>query len=185
MLGTVFAEARLPRQAIEQFARVRTLAPVYPDTALRLAEQLLLLADYTNALAEAIQILRFEPRSTNGLLLKGCSLLGLKDYEQALAPLGELLTLQTDCRASLARGTAYMELGRLDAARQDYEQAAQSLTNACPAWFGLAEVAYRKKDTAALIRIGEMNLSNAPSALPECRLIEARLTELRSGDGEP
>ena len=113
-------------------------------------------ADYTNALAEAMQMLRLEPRNPDGLLLKGYSLLGLKDYEHALAPLSELLTIQTNSRASLARGIAYLELGRLDAARQDYEQAAQSLTNACPAWFGLAEVAYRQKDTAAAIKYGEI-----------------------------
>jgi tetratricopeptide (TPR) repeat protein len=185
MLGTMFAQARLPRQAIEQFARVRTLAPAYPDTALRLAEQLLLLADYTNALAEAVQVLRLEPRSTNGLLLKARSLLGLKDYDQALAPLGELLTIQTNSWASLARGGAYFLLGNLAAARQDYEQAAQSLTNACPAWFCLAEVAYRQKDAAAAIKYGELFLSNAPPTLSECRLIAARLAALRTGDEGP
>jgi tetratricopeptide (TPR) repeat protein len=184
-LGSLFAEARLPRQAIEQFARARTLAPAYPDTALRLAEQLLLLADYTNVLAAASQMLRLEPRNPDGLLLEGCSLLGLKDYEHALTPLSELLTIQTNSRASLARGIAYLELGNLDAARQDYEQAAQLLTNACPAWFGLAEVAYRQKDTAAAIKYGELFLSNAPPTLPDCRLIEARLAELRTGDDGP
>ena len=185
MLGTEFAKAGLPRQAIGQFARARTLAPAYPDAALRLVEQLLFVSDYTNGLAEAMQTLRLEPRSPEGLLIKGYSLLGLKDYEHAVAPLSELLTVQTNSRASLARGMAYLELGRLDAARQDYEQAAQSLTNACPIWFGLAEVAYRQKDTAAAIKYGRLFLSNAPPTLPERQLIKARLAELRTGDDGP
>lgn len=178
-LGRVFAEAGLPRQAIEQFARSQHLVPGHPDTAFRLAEQFLFLADYSNALAAANQVLKLAPGSTDALLIKGCSLLGLQDYPLALDPLTQALSKQSNPRANLARGLAHLELGNFDAAQQDYQQAARLLTNACPAWYGLAEVAYRRKDPPALIKYGSLLLSNAPPSLPEYRLVAARLAELR------
>ena len=178
-LGRVFAEAGLPRQAIEQFARSQHLVPGHPDTAFRLAEQFLFLADYSNALAAANQVLKLAPGSTDALLIKGCSLLGLQDYPLALDPLTQALSKQSNPRANLSRGLAHLELGNFDAAQQDYQQAARLLTNACPAWYGLAEVAYRRKDPPALIKYGSLLLSNAPPSLPEYRLVAARLAELR------
>lgn len=103
----------------------------------------------------------------------------LKEYERALAPLNGLLNLQTNPPARLARAYAYLQLGNLDAAHADYEQAARSLTNAYRAYFGLAEIAYRRNDLAATIRFGEMFLSNAPPNLMDYKLIETRLAELR------
>ena len=119
-LGTIFAETGLPRQAIREFARAQILAPDYADAGLRLAEQLLRVADYTNALAEVNQALQLAPQSSDGLLVKSHSLLLLRDYEHAIALLNNLLNGQTNPPARLARAFAYLQLGNLDAARQDY-----------------------------------------------------------------
>ena len=83
------------------------------------------------------------------------------------------------------RAHAYLQLGKLDAARQDYERAELSSTNAYLAYYGLAEVAYRKKDTAAAIKYAELYQSNAPPNLGGASIIEAHLAELRSGNPAP
>jgi len=178
-LGTQFAAAQLPRQAVQEFARAQAFFPDHADIALLLADQLLQLADCTNALAEANHALQLQPQNPDGLLFKSRSLLMFKEYERAIAPLSDLLNLQTNPPARLARAFAYLQLGNLDAAHADYEQAAQSLTNACRAYFGLAEIAYRRKDVAAAIKYGELCLSNAPPNLMDSQLIKARLAELR------
>jgi len=178
-LGSIFAAAGLPRQAGRQFARAQALAPGQADVALRLSEQLVALADYTNALAAANQALALRPRDPDGLFLKGCSLVLLKDYEHALPPLNEALTVQTNSRAGLALGFAHCQLGNLAAARKDYERAARSLTNAALAYLGLSEVAYLQKDTAAAIKYRELYQSNAPPNLPGAQPIDARLPEQR------
>lgn len=180
-LGTLFAEARLPREAIQEFGRVQALAPGYADATLRLAEQLLLAGEYTNALAEAQRALAREPRSPAGLFLKGYSLLELTNLAGAVETLTQAVTLETtNSRARLARASAYLQLGELEAARQDYHEAARWLTNSYPAYFGLAEIAYRQKDIPAAVKYGRLYLSNTPPEFVGARIIRGHLTELET-----
>jgi tetratricopeptide (TPR) repeat protein len=187
-VGTMFAEANLPRQAAQQFARAQTLAPGLPDVALRLAEQLVRLADYTNALAAANQAVQLKPLDPDALYWKGCSLILLKDYEDAIPLLNQSLTTQTNSRTAMSLGFAQVQLGNLAAARQAYERAAQSRTNAYQAYFHLAQVAYRQKDTNAAIKYIELYRSNTPPNLLDTRLVDDILAELRDptvGVGKP
>jgi len=184
-LGTMLADAGLPRQAVRQLRRAQTLAPGQGDVALRLAEQLIKLADYTNALAAANQALQLQPQNPKALFLKGSSLVMLKDYEHALIPLNEALTIETNSPASLWLGWAHFQTGDLVTARQDFERAAQSVTNACQAYYGLAEVAYLERDIPAAIKYGELCQSNTPPDYPKARSIGARLAEMRRGTAEP
>jgi Flp pilus assembly protein TadD len=177
-VGTMFAEASLPRQAAQQFARGQTLAPGLPDVALRLAEQLVHLADATNALAAANQALQSKPLDPDALFWKSRSLILLKDYEGAIPVLNQSLTTQTNFRTAMILGFAHAQLGNLDAARQAYERAAQSPTNAYQAYFNLAQVAYLQKDTNAAIQYVELYRSSTPPNLPEARLLDADLAKL-------
>ena len=79
----------------------------------------------------------------------------------------------------MSLGFAQVQLGNLDAARQAYERAAQSPTNASQAYFHLAQVAYRQKDTNAAIKYIELYRSNTPPNLLDPRLVDYILTELR------
>jgi tetratricopeptide (TPR) repeat protein len=178
-MGTMFAEANLPRQAAQQFARAQTLAPGQPDVALRLAEQLIRLADYTNALAAANQALQLKPLDPDALFWKGCSLMLLKDYGGAIPLLNQSLTAQTNSRTAMTLAFTHVQLGNLDAARQAYECAAQSATNASQAYFHLAQFAYRQNDTNAAIKYIELYRSNTPPNLLDARLVDYILAELR------
>ena len=81
--------------------------------------------------------------------------------------------------AQLGRAIAYLQLGRLDAARRDYEQVAQALPRSYQAWFGLAEIAYRRKDFPAAITNYQRYLTNAPPDTQEAGQVRARLEELQ------
>jgi tetratricopeptide (TPR) repeat protein len=177
--GAMFAEANLPCQAAQQFARAQTLAPGQTDAALRLAEQLIRLADYTNALAAANQALQLNPLDPDALFWKGCSLMMLKDYGSALPLLDQSLTTRTDSRTAQALGFTQVQLGNLDAARQAYERIAQSGSNAYLGYFRLAQVAYHQKDTNAAIKYVELYRSNTPPNLLDSPLVDAILAELR------
>jgi tetratricopeptide (TPR) repeat protein len=187
-VGAMLADANLPRQAARQFARVQTLAPGHPDAALRLAEQLIRLADYTNALAAANQALQLKPLDPDALFWKGCSLMLLKDYAGALPLLNQSLTAQTNSRTAMTLGFIQVQLGNLAAARQAYERAAQSARNPSQAYFHLAQVAYRQKDTNAAIKYMELYRTNTPPGLLDTGLVDYVLAELRApaaGAGKP
>jgi len=179
-LGTLFADALFYRQAVTQFERVKALAPDYPSVRLRLAQSLLMCRNFTNALVEARQVLRTEPQNPQALLVAGLALFQTAAYVEAIPALTEVLTLQTnELTARLYRGWSYLKLDRLEAARQDYERVAEGKPGAFAAYYGLAEIAYRKKDTAAAVRNCELYLGSAPPSLPETQVIRERLKELQ------
>ncbi|MCX6924499.1 MAG: tetratricopeptide repeat protein [Verrucomicrobia bacterium] len=177
--GTMLAKANLPRQAARQFARAQTLAPGYPGVALRQAEQLIRLADYTNALAAANQALQLKPLDADALFWKGLSLILLKDYAGAVPLLSQSLTIQTNSRTATTLGFTHVQLSNLDAARQAYEQAAQSRGDAYQAYFRLAQVANLQKDTNAALKYLALCRSNAPPNHLDVPSIDALLDELR------
>jgi tetratricopeptide (TPR) repeat protein len=174
----MFAEANLPRQAAQQFARAQTLAPGLPDVALRLAEQLVRVADSTNALVAANQALQLNPLDPNALLVKGRALMQLKDYDGAIPLLNQSLSIRTNSETYFSLGFSHFQQGNLDAARQAYERAAQSRTNAYEAYFPLAQIAYRQKDTNAVINYLQLYRSNTPPDLLNSRLVDSILALL-------
>lgn len=177
--GVMLAKVNLPRQAARQFARAHSLAPGEPDIALRLAEQLIRLGDYTNALAAADQVLKLKPLDPDAIYWKGCSLVLLKDYEGALPLLNQSLSSKTNSRTAMTLGFAQAQLGNLDAARQAYEHAAQSPGNAYESYLCLAQVAYLQQDTNAAIRYIELCRSNAPPNPLYAQLLSNILPGLR------
>jgi tetratricopeptide (TPR) repeat protein len=177
--GTMLAKANLPRQAARQFARAQALAPNLPDVALRLAEQLVLLSDYTNAIAAANQALQLKPLDPDALYFKGCSLMLLNDYAGAVPLLTQSLTTQTNSRTAIALGFTHARLGNLDAARQAYEHATRSPGDADEAYFRMAQIAYLQKDTNAAIRYIELCRSNTSPSLPRTRLFNEILAHLQ------
>jgi len=114
------------------------------------------------------------------LFLKAVSLLQSKAYNDAIAPLTHVLTLNTNnYAAQLNRAIAYLQLGKLEAARRDYEAVARAIPRTYQAWFGLAEIAYRQKDVPAAIINYQRYLTNAPLNTEEAKMVMSRLRELK------
>ena len=184
--GIFLAEADFYRQAIEQFERAEALAPDYPGIRLRLAQAQLKLRDFTNALAGALEVLGTEPQSPDALLVKGLALFQTAQYREAIPPLTELLALQSSNQtARLYRAQSRWRLNELEDARQDYEVVVRATPDAYPAYFALADIAYRKKDTPAAVRNCELYLGCAPPDLQETRAVKERLKELQQTQNRP
>ena len=73
---------------------------------------------------------------------------------------------------------AYLDSGKLDAARADYLQLQQTFTNSFPVAYGLGEIAWRKHETNEAIRNYKIYLANANTNTAEATNIILRLREL-------
>ena len=80
--------------------------------------------------------------------------------------------------ARLNRAVTYLRGDKLDLAQRDYETLRKNFPAAYPVYYGLQEIAYRRKDTNAAIGYCQLYLTNAPSNTDEAKLISARLEEL-------
>ncbi|MDB6021563.1 MAG: prsT, partial [Pedosphaera sp.] len=175
-LGTLFTDARMFRQAVQQFERVEALAPGDTNTPLRLGDLYMKLGEFTNSLAAAGRMLELAPEHSRALVMQGWSLIYLRKFYQAIPPLNEAINRQPDNPdARLARAMAYLNVNKLLAAREDYKRAVQITPDAYPAYFGLAQIAYLRKETAGTITNCELYLARAPSDTPEAGQIKALL----------
>jgi len=83
--------------------------------------------------------------------------------------------------ALLNRAIAYLKSGKLDEAQQDYETLQKSFPTAYRIYYGLGEIAYRRKDTNAAIRNYQLYLTNSPPNPRKSISVRDRLKELRPG----
>jgi len=111
----------------------------------------------------------------------------LGDYDQAIVPLTHAMDVDTNSTptlriyAQLNRAVAYLRKDNLDDARRDYEALRRSHPTTYQVYYGLQEIAYRKKLFKDATRYCQLYLSYAPTNTGEAKLINARLKELRSG----
>lgn len=199
-LGMSFAAGRNYRQAMQQFARARELAPDSPSPSVLLAWLYLYLpfaptplfycypppeTASSNALAAAEQALSASPGEPNALFFKGVSLIQLAEYEKAIPALDQLLEIQTtNYLGYLNRAIAELKLKKFDAARKDYETVGAVAPKAYQVNYGLAEIAYERKDVKAAIENYELYLTNSPPQLKgsdEVKRVEERLKQLKNG----
>jgi tetratricopeptide (TPR) repeat protein len=137
---------------------------------------------YSNALNAIEQELVLSPGNTNALVNKGFACLQVGAFEQAIAPLTKALVLDsTNYPAMLNRAIAYLRTDKLDAAQSDYEVLQKAFPTAFQINFGLAEIAWRRKDTNAAIRNYVLYRANAPTNTVEAQLVNERLRELQPG----
>ena len=166
-------------------AAVDTVLKKYPadEDLLATATQVYMnYADYSNALPIIEKQLQLTPDNQSALVNKGFASLQINAYEQAIPPLTRVLTMQSNYYpAMLNRAIAYLRSDHLDAAKQDYEVLQKALPTAYQIYYGLGEIAYRKKETNAAIRSYTLYLTNSPRDTEEARFISGRLKELRPG----
>ncbi len=189
-------EGRNYRQAVQQLERIEALTPGNIIPRLQLSQLFLYIRShptelsavlpfarcYSNALESAQQALDILPDDPNANFLKSVSLIQMGAYAEAIPPLNRVLSTQTNnIAAELNRAIAYLQIGDLNASRGDYETVANAAPKAYQAYYGLGEIAWRKKDHPGAIKYYRLYLTNAPANTQEARTITQRLKELTAG----
>lgn len=200
-LGNTLGKGGNYRQAVQQYYRAQTLSPNSILAPLVLSQMLISIQaypslasymyptqGYSNALEAANQVLRIMPTNANALYFKSVALMNLGLYDKAILPLNDIISVQTNnYLVILNRAVAYLQVSNLDAARRDYETVSKAAPKAFQVYYGLGEIAYRQKDTAAAIKYYELYLANPPANVKEpkyaeeAKFIKARLKELKTG----
>jgi tetratricopeptide (TPR) repeat protein len=104
----------------------------------------------------------------------------LKDYDASVSALTRVLLIETNNPQALYnRAVAYLDSGKLDAARADYENLLQTYTNSFQAAYGLQEIAWRGHETNDAIKYCGIYLANAKTNTTEFTNILQRLRELQ------
>ena len=141
---------------------------------------------YTNALNVTDRMIALQPDNTACWLNRGCFLVELSDYAEAIKSFDRVTSLEsTNYTAILYRAIASLRSDKFDDALRDYETVQRQYPKQYQVYYGLGEIAYRRKDTNTAVRHYESYLSNAPPALAEADFIAARIRELRGVPSDP
>jgi tetratricopeptide (TPR) repeat protein len=137
---------------------------------------------YSNALIMMDQQLALSPTNLNTLVNKGYACIQAGAFEQAIPPLTQVLEVQTNnYSALLNRAICYLRAGKLEPAQRDYEILQKIFPTAFQIYYGLAEIAWQKKDTNSAIRNYQLYLANAQTNTAEAKTVSDRLKSLTSG----
>jgi len=137
---------------------------------------------FDQAAAALDRALKKEPDNVATLLTLGALYIETKRFSNALPPLDKVMALEPGNQAALLnRAIANLKSDRLDAAQADYEALATHMPNLYPAYYGLGEIAFRRKDAAAAIRNYETYLKFARTNTDEAREVAERLKQLKVG----
>jgi tetratricopeptide (TPR) repeat protein len=135
---------------------------------------------FTNAVAVIDRKLKMAPDEPTWLFGKGYVCMQLHAYDDATAAFTRVLAIQTNnSDARFNRALAYLDSGKLDAARADYRRLQQTLTNSFPIAYGLGEIAWRQHETNEAIRNYKIYLANANTNTAEATNVILRLRELK------
>lgn len=171
-----------PQKATQTIKAALTSNPVKTNLLGSIVQTCSSFGDFSNALAAVEKQLELTPDDVGTLINDGYLNLQLGHYAQTIPPLTRALSLQPANNAALFnRAIAYLRTDKLDEAQQDYEALEKANPKAYPVFFGLGEIAYRKKDTNSAVHYYQLYLANAPTNTEEAKSIIDRLKTLTSG----
>lgn len=144
--------------------------------------------DYANAQKVLTQILDRDPDHQEALMYQAVLAIETEKYTDAIETLTRLIKLQPRTPVLLNalrnRAIAHLKKGNFDEAKLDYERIQQHSPRYFPAYYGLGEIAYQRKQRDDAIRYYELYLKFAPaseaSLAEERKTIQARLDELKA-----
>jgi tetratricopeptide (TPR) repeat protein len=135
---------------------------------------------YTNALRVIKLRLATTPDDPTWLYGLGYAYLLLDEPSQAIPPLSRVIALDPDNHeAVFKRALAYLNTGKLNAARSDYQSLQQTHPKAYPVAYGLGEIAWRQHATNEAVQNYTLYLANAPTNSAEFKLVSQRLADLK------
>lgn len=144
---------------------------------------------YTNALTVVEKQLALNPNDSKVLVNAAFIHLRLGDLDRSIGELTQVLSSEpTNCPALVDRAIAYLNTGKLDEAKADYEKLEKLSFNFNQrqqesikrfAYYGLGEIAFSKKDTNGAIQYYQLYLKNAATNSQEGQFVVKRLKTLK------
>jgi tetratricopeptide (TPR) repeat protein len=135
---------------------------------------------YSNALTTIEQQLVIAPTNVNALVNKGFACIQVGAFDEAIPPLTKALAMDTNnTSALLNRAIACLRADRLEESQRDYERLQKAFPTASQIYYGLGEIAWRRKDTNAAARNYQLYLANAQTNTSEAKLVSERLKQLK------
>jgi tetratricopeptide (TPR) repeat protein len=135
----------------------------------------------TNALLTIDQQLQLNPSNQFALLNKAYLSIQAKAFDQAIPPLDKLLQMQPDLSAALMnRAIAYLQMGNLDHAQRDYEAVHKQWPTNYAVYYGLAEIASRRKDNAEAFANYQQYLKYGLTNSAEYKQVADRVKQLKA-----
>ena len=136
---------------------------------------------YSNALQVINRQLDRTPDDPQWLFGKGLASLQSSNYNEAITSFSQVLLITTNApTARFNRAIAYLQSDHLNEARADYLELQTVYTNGFQVAYGLAEVAWRQKNTNEAIRNYQIFLDKAPTNAIEIPEVRNRLKQLQS-----
>ena len=185
--ATLLVEQRRYDDAGKVLDTLIEAAPGNIDALLYKAYVLLQSKKYPDALKILQDLYRVDPNNFEAFLYEGMAHLETQDYDRALAALDKALKVRpNDYTALRNRAIVGLQSGNLDAAFKDYDVLRKLFPNMPAVYYGLGEIAFKKKQTAEAIQNYEAYLKYArpgesPGQDDEIRMVTDRLNALKSG----
>ncbi len=133
----------------------------------------------TNALSAVERELVVRPTNMAALVVEGYLQMQMTNFSQAIPPLTRALSIDSNnYTARFDRAIANLCLDQLDQAQQDYRILERVFPGSFKVYYGLGEIAWRRKDTNTAIRYYRLYLTNSAPESPEAKMIAERLQSL-------
>lgn len=123
-------------------------------------------------------LLRRDPKRLEWIVKKGLAELRANQFEPAIMTLTQALMEEPkSAGARLFRAVAALRAGKLEDARRDYQELLKYPAQTRSALFGLGSVAWRERDTNAMILYYQAFLTNSAVAAAQAALVNQRLKD--------
>ncbi|MGD0615309.1 MAG: tetratricopeptide repeat protein, partial [Verrucomicrobiota bacterium] len=133
----------------------------------------------TNTLSAVERELAVSPTNMAALVIEGYLQMWMSNYSKAIPPLTRALSIDSNnYTARFDRAIANLRLDQLDQAQQDYRILEIVFPSSFKVYYGLGEIAWRRKDTNAAIRYYRLYLTNSIPETQETKMITERLQSL-------
>jgi tetratricopeptide (TPR) repeat protein len=141
--------------------------------------------DYAKALKLADGVLERNEKNVQALTYKGIIYMEQKQDEKAIEAFNKALKIEPNSISAIRnRAIVNLRAGHLDAAKEDYDKLFTAYPKSYQVYYGLGEIAAKKKDTEEAIKNYDLYLKYAPTnstgeIADERKEVETKLTELR------
>lgn len=173
--------------AIADLEAILKVEPLNVDAAMFQAFIALQQKDYAKALKLVNGLIERDEKNAQALTYKGIIHMENKEDEKAIEAFSKALKVEpNNVIAVRNRAIVNLRAGHLGEAKDDYEKLLAAYPKSHQIYWGLGEIAFKKKDNDEAIKNYELYVKYAPTnavgeAAEELKTVEARLKELKGG----